>query len=450
MTDHSVRCERSPTAAAAAHTLLDELRDWAHAAMRQRRDEPPSDVHDQLTYTVGWGPLVRCDDTDVLAFLKTRRDLVAEHFTTSAQWRHGYWRKQEVHHGTEHYELFLGTLLELDPQDGDSIAMLLDATEHIGNWSDAAPPWYDEAANMFRSSWLGTDHVDPAPEQRINLPDHFRCANLCLLAWRFGSDERYLELARRYVARWADAICTSERIPAALTPDGELDDATRAAYLRWAGQAGTSTDDDLNRSENLLASDAVSTLLCLHGVSDERRFLLAAERLLDALEPALGDPDASAVADAVRRYRAATGNDRYDAAVRETLNRLDPDAIRELGVHVGEKHRQRPDGVGKRGDMPDWLEDGRPRRHNPALLMLAAELDDDDALAARALDLGSAQLRVARQVFPDGHEHGCSARSVSAVARGHGRDNNAGICTAVLAPWLARHPDTTARQSGPD
>lgn len=31
---------------------------------------------------------------------------------------------------------------------------------------------------------------------------------------------------------------------------------------------------------------------------------------------------------------------------------------------------------------------------------------------------------------------GCSARSVSAVARGHGRDNNAGMTTAVLAPLL--------------
>ena len=50
---------------------------------------------------------------------------------------------------------------------------------------------------------------------------------------------------------------------------------------------------------------------------------------------------------------------------------------------------------------------------------------------------GDRYLHLARASFSDGREHGCSARSVSAVARGHGRDNNTGILTGVLGPLMA-------------
>ena len=71
---------------------------------------------------------------------------------------------------------------------------------------------------------------------------------------------------------------------------------------------------------------------------------------------------------------------------------------------------------------------------NPITLAVAAEILGDDALAARALDLARAYFALARQALPDGRDHGCAARTVSAVARGHGRDNHAGVVTAVLGP----------------
>ena len=40
---------------------------------------------------------------------------------------------QEAHHGTEHFELFLGMLYRLDPDDAATTAQLLDAAEHIVN-----------------------------------------------------------------------------------------------------------------------------------------------------------------------------------------------------------------------------------------------------------------------------------------------------------------------------
>jgi hypothetical protein len=92
--------------------------------------------------------------------------------------------------------------------------------------------------------------------------------------------------------------------------------------------------------------------------------------------------------------------------------------------------------VGKRSDAPRWLEDGRERRHNPITLAVAAEIRGDSALQTRAVDLARTYFLLARAAFADGRDHGCSARSVSAIARGHGRENHAGMTTAVLGPAL--------------
>jgi hypothetical protein len=82
------------------------------------------------------------------------------------------------------------------------------------------------------------------------------------------------------------------------------------------------------------------------------------------------------------------------------------------------------------------LEDGAPRRFNPITLAVAAEISDDNRGAIRALDLARTTFTLAREAFVDGRNHGCAARTVSAIARGHGRENHAGMITAVLGPML--------------
>ena len=95
----------------ACQRFLDDVRRWAYEAIDRYADEPATDVHDQGTYTTGWEPLLRAgSDERILRFLQQARDRMRDHFTQTQQWRHGYWRMQEAHHGTEHYELFLGAL----------------------------------------------------------------------------------------------------------------------------------------------------------------------------------------------------------------------------------------------------------------------------------------------------------------------------------------------------
>ena len=441
---YSRRIEPSDDLAHARRRFLDDLRGWAYEAIERYAEEPATDVHDQGTYTTGWEPLLHaCPDERILRFLQQKRDRIRDHFTATQQWRHGYWRMQEAHHGTEHYELFLGALQRVLPQDGETARQLDDAAEHMGNWSDGAPDWFDWERRRFRSLFFGADGLRTEPGMALNSPDHLRCVNICLLAASNPVTEtaggRYIELAATHAGAWADAILAADTLPIALTTDGvlyEFDEEDEALYYSFMGEA-PDLQSEVDRSENLLGSDAINTFLRLWRETGEARFRRAAERVLQPLAAQLGDADAGAAADAVRAYRGWTGDTRYDGAVAAAVSGVDPFDINEITLDTAFKRpARRASGVGKRSDAPRWLEDGRARRHNPITLAVAAEIGGDGALQTRALDLARTYFLLARAAFPDGRDHGCSARSVSAIARGHGRENHAGMTTAVLGPAL--------------
>jgi len=414
-----------------------DVGDWIRRCVDELAGAPAIDGHDQGTFTTAWEPYIEArDGGEALRFMTTLRNKIHEHFTTTGRWEHGYWTVADVHHGTEHFELFLGCLHRLRPDDGETIHQLVDAAEHMGNWVEGVPAWFDWDSGLFRGLHFGTARVRPGKGVDFNLPDHFRCINVCLLAWAMTGERRYLKLATYYGGRWADAILAGDELPVALDAKGpryHLARQAEGAYRAFAGQIGK-LRPEVDRAENFLASGAVDALLELWQTTKETRYRRAAEKLLDVMATHLSDPDAGAAADIIRTYRRMTGDTRYDRAILDVLGALDPFSFSELSIEP-EVHRDgRPSGIGKRSDMPVWYEQGRPRRHNPIVLATAAEVTGDEQLATRALDLARAYFHLARRVYPHGREHGCSARSVSAVARGHGRDNNAGMVTAVLGP----------------
>jgi len=438
MTDNTPTARRIDGSAdldQARSRLLADLGDWIRCCIHEFSDAPPTDGHDQGTFTAAWSPYVLATgDERPVTFMKAMRDAIRRHFVDADRWRHGYWRMQEAHHGTEHFELFLGALWRLDRDDGETVRQLVDAAEHIGNWRQDVPPWFDWPAGVFLSTHFGADGVRTEPGMDLNVPDHLRCVNIALLAHAMTDQRRYLDLAVRHAGRWADAIAGADSLPLGLAADGPVrafPPESKQAYRRFAG-AAPELDDDLGRAENLLASGAVNAFLQLWQITDEARFRAAAERLLDTLAAQLHDPDAGAAADVIRTYRRATGDGRYDPAVREAVAKLDPFDVRTLTIDPAPPQHRREPGIGKRADQPDWSEDGRGRRHNPITLAVAAEIAGDAALATRAMDLARTYFLLAREVYPHGREHGCSARTVSAIARGHGRENGAGMVTAVL------------------
>ena len=433
--------EKSTSVREACERFMGDVGEWANECRTELAGKPVTDGHDQGTFTTPWASyIVTADDVALLAFLKEMRDKIRDHMIVSGLWSHGYWRRQEAHHGTEHFELFLGTLWELDPDDGATIEQMADAAEHLGNWEPAVAPWFDWDTGLFLSTHFGTDGVEPMMGG-VNIADHFRCVSIALRAADMTGDTRYMDLARAHARRWAEAILAGDDMPLGIGKGGAIygqDDLGDAGKRWFAGQAVVGSTVD--RTENLVASGAVDSLLDVAERADEPQCRQAAVRLLDVAAGELTDPDAGCAADVIAAYRARTGDTRYDTRLRELAESLEPCGFSELALAPNPpKYEKRPSGFGKRGDKPDWLEDGRPRRHNPVTLACLAEAMGDEAMAMRAVDIGRAAFALAREVYPSGNHHGCSARTVSAIARGHGRENHAGVVTAcldrVMAGW---------------
>ncbi len=439
--ENSAPISRSRSPKEACDLYLKDVRSWAHACIERYSEQPPTDVHDPLTYTTGWEPYILAfRDEHVIRFLASARDETASRLARTDVWRHGYWRMQEAHHGTEHFEIFLGFMLRVDPENQDTVHQLVDAAEHLGNWNPDVPEWFDYSTGLFRSLFFGADGVR-ADNNELNMPDHLRCANLLILAYDATRESKYLELAESYSQRWASAICDQHgRFPIGLTRNNAiyaLSGPQEETYRSFAGMAG-GLDTQLDRAENILASGGIPLFLRLWQETHKEIFLDAVQQLLSILSGVLSDVDAGPVADAIRLYRRITGRQDFDRYVTQTIEKLAPFDIRSIEIELTQTLARRPPGVGKRADMPTWFEDGCPRRHNPILLSLAAEVLDDHPLATRAVDLARAYFNLAVQLLPDGRDHGCAARTISAVARGHGRNNHAGMTTAVLLPTMQR------------
>ncbi len=435
---HHHRLRKSPRLAVAVATFREEVERWALHCRDAYAGAPPMAGWDQALFLTGWMSVLALKPTHpLMAWARQVRDTVARHCTRTGLWEHGTWQRAEVDRGTAHFERFLWELWRLDPQDGETARQFLDAAEHLFTPTKTVPAWFDGESGLFRSVVLGTGEVGQAPGG-LNVPAHFHGVNLALQAYRMGGGDRYLEIASLHGCCWADAILSGKSLPLALSPSGPVFKETAALCQTRQLLGDVPVEDSpLARAEAFLAADAIGALLKLWQLREDGTFLYAAERLIETLLPELADPEAGALAGVIRQYRNLTGCPRFDRAVLHAAEDGFPYWIETLGVDASLFRQKRPPGVGKRVDLPFWYEDGMPRQHNPILLGLAAEIAGNERLATRAGDMALGYFRLARLAFPDGREQGFSARSVYAVAAGHGRDCHAGMVTEVLRPLMA-------------
>ena len=445
----TVTIEHSPSLEEAARGFLNHLRNWVYVCTEKYEVARMIDDPDQSLFMTAWEPYLQVSgDQRAMDFLILQRDRIRSYFVETEQWSHGYWAypdRPDGQTGVDHFIRFLGMMSRVGPRDPFTRGQILDAAEHLGNWVEKVPAWFDWDRGLFCSSLLGTEEIGQEEGARINTPDHLRLANMALLAYRVSNRHRYLDLAAACAKPWCESILRLVTLPLALLPGGDhealpvyhLNPDQMGVYRVYLGSRYEDMEDPVARAERFLAADAINVFLRLWRYLGEDEFLLVAERLLDILVGALGDPDAGAVADAVRSYWRTTGSSRYNAAVLSAVQKMPAAGIHELGLEdAGPRLKVRPAGVGKSVDQLFWCENGTPRQCSPVLLALAAEMTEDSHLAATALDLGCAYFRVARHVLLDGRSKASSARTVGAVARGGGRENHAGVTTAVLKPVL--------------
>ncbi len=86
----------------ACSRFLDDIGIWAAGCIMEFGGQPTTDGHDQATYTTGWEPYIRAvSNTVPLEFMKDLRDRIARKSTEAGIRVHGYWKRQEVLHGTD-------------------------------------------------------------------------------------------------------------------------------------------------------------------------------------------------------------------------------------------------------------------------------------------------------------------------------------------------------------
>ena len=138
------------------NNLRQEMDHWLKQSMWM---DPPGrnrGGEDEANYALAW--------FDHYAI--TESPMVLEHFyrlrTALINWverkcYHGYEPEAEAHHGTEPFALFLPRYIGLKPNDQKAVDILLDASEHIGNWHSAVADWYDYDRDVFHSFYLGSE-----------------------------------------------------------------------------------------------------------------------------------------------------------------------------------------------------------------------------------------------------------------------------------------------------
>ena len=211
----------TPPWASAMLDLMSAMDGWIAASIKRSRHCAWLGGHDEGTFTSSWFAYYQLTgDRRVLDFLHFMRDGFLE-FAKRA-FHHGYYAEGEAHHQPEPFIFFLTRLFHLDPSDRAVAAALEHAAEHVGNWVEGLPPWYDWTAHRFRSWRIGTQHVQATSPWNHEVPDHMRFVQMAVVAFLATKRTRYLDLARDYANKWAKLILEHGPIPGYLAAyDGD-------------------------------------------------------------------------------------------------------------------------------------------------------------------------------------------------------------------------------------
>ena len=433
--------------------LRKEMNQWLKQSMALDPPGPNGGGEDEANYALAWFP----------HYLVTGDQSVLKHFgdlkSALAGWierecLHGYELEAEAHHGTEPFLLFLPRYIDLVPDDQEACSMLTDAAEHIGNWVEEIPAWYDYDRDTFYGYFIGSRTVQPDAEAAYEVAEHFRFIHIALATYRITREERYLDWSMRYGKKRAERIIAA-KFPMPLLWDldgnglGEAEVEERGLHRLAAQGTHHTSGDPLAGIENLLASGAIYALGDLYHLSGDTIFRDAAKRIVEPLVESLLDPYNDPGAAAISYYRWTFGDTAFDQRIRDQLSDLPP-LPTHLALLFPQEIRRRERGVGRRSDMAywgEWSDDGsvQPiREPSTATLTLAYQITGNPAFAMRAFRSASTRLMMARRVLRGGREHADMGGAVCSVAAGHGRNWGHGAVTSCYGPLLL---GTCERQS---
>ncbi len=429
----------------AYNKLRSEMGRWLKQSMMLDPPGPNRGGEDEANYALAWFPhFIITGDPNVLKHFDALKAALIGWVKRDCL--HGYEAKAEAHHGTEPFLLFLPRYIGLQPDDTEAISLLTDAAEHIGNWVEDIPAWYDYARDTFVGYNIGTKYVENDENSAYELAEHFRFIHIALAAYRITGEQRYVEWGLRYGRKRAERLISApDPMPLLwdLNGDGLSEADVDAKNLhRLVASSHHIKGDPLSGIENLLASGAIYALGDLYHLSGEEIYQSAAKRIVEPLLTSLNDPYNDPAAAAISYYRWTFNDIGYDDVITDILQELPSTSPDLLALVFPQETRRREPGVGKRADKAysgELSDDGSVtpiREPSTATLTLAYQVTGNISYAARAIHNAFIRLNMARRVLRGGREHADMGGAVCSVAAGHGRNWGQGAVTACYGPLL--------------
>lgn len=441
--------EPDAPAAESTASLLAWFKDWLAESSKVNGRVKWKGIHDEGTYLTAWreyqlhaaDPAVNSYAMNMLgkadAWLK--RHLV-----------HGYWRKQEVHHGVEHFIIFLAWIHELDPAEPVHARQLRDAAANITDTWSKKLKWYDPATNRFTSLYLGTRYVDPS--KSLNIAEHLRLVRLAWLGLACGGNPGLAGFIKAYSHEWASQVASGDEIPLYLgeftEPDASQRARNQAEFAKDAQSfvgAAPKQITPRTRAEIHVANGTPGLFMALHAATRDLVYLDAAERVVVTVLGQLGSPYAHPVGDLAWQLHRAGRLPGLAATLEPVKARLDAIEGHALAIKIvrGIRWHDTPyfNTVGMRKDMPaievTCQDSGeRVEMPSPATLGLLYRITGKPGYLRLALDYTRVILENAKPSYPEDREHGCGAAALHAFCIGHGRNWGAGFASTALRAAL--------------
>tara|TARA_B100000963_G_scaffold144202_1_gene125625 strand:+ start:3551 stop:5086 length:1536 start_codon:yes stop_codon:yes gene_type:complete len=357
----------------------------------------------------------------------------------------GYFKMEDVHHGSELFLGFLPRYIDLFPENLKAKELILNVSKLIGNWDKETEDWYNYSLKNFNSWYFGSDGISNKDHYKFNTADHLRFVHIALLAWNITSDQKYLDWSIDYSKQFAErVIIAKEAIPVAWNSEWDeffSKDMINAEEKFLASNHHHFKDDPFSGIENLIASGFIYVFGELYNITNDKIFLESSKKIIKNLIPVIDHPYSDNVGTIISYYRDTFSDYSFDKLVLDSISNLKPYDDSEIMLTFPQNQTIKRPGLGNRKDMIYWyfFNSFNPkefREPSTSYFSLLYNITGKIEYAERAFRTAAKKIKIASSILRPGFEHSDSGKHFSSIVSGHGRNWGIGSVTGCYTKLI--------------
>ncbi len=357
----------------------------------------------------------------------------------------GYFKMEDVHHGSELFLGFLPRYIDLFPDNIKAKELIINVSKLIGNWDKETEDWYNYSLKNFNSWYFGSDGISDKKNYKFNTADHLRFVHIALLAWKITSDQKYLDWSIDYSKQFAKRIIfAKEVIPVAWNCEWNeffSKDMINHEQKFLASNHHHFKDDPMSGIENLIASGFIFIFGELYSLTNDNIFLEASKKIINNLITIIDQPYSDNVGTVISYYRTTFSDYSFDKIVLDSISNLHPYDDSEILLTYPQHQTIKRPGLGNRKDMIYWyyFNSFNPkefREPSTSYFSLLYNITGKIEYAERALRTAAKKIKIASSLLRLGYEHSDSGKHLSAIVSGHGRNWGVGPVTGCYTKLI--------------